>query len=362
MMYNWQQPDWPEFRYTTDTVEGDLLQFSDHAGRVSGMLHGLPKDYQTEALVEFMISEAIKSSAIEGEVLNRSDVKSSVRHRLGLEPSPQGADASSRGAAELMVSVRDSWEAPLNEATLLGWHRTLMQGSKGVKVGAWRTHAAPMQVLSGAIGKEKLHFEAPPSAEVPKEMDRFFTWFNASRANVSAAPIRAALTHLYFESIHPFEDGNGRMGRAVAEKALSQGLGRPATLSLSRTIEANRSAYYDALEQAQRSNEVTAWINYFVPTVLQAQREAAEMVQFTLDQAKLFDRLKGRLSDRQLKVLRRMLADGPNGFEGGINARKYKSLTNVSKATATRDLQQLVAMGALRPVGAGRSARYEVNI
>ncbi|MDB4474418.1 Fic family protein [Opitutaceae bacterium] len=363
MTFNWQQPDWPNFRYDLVDVEADLLRFAENAGRVGGMLRVLPEESQTDTLVEFMIAEAMKSSAIEGEALSRPDVKSSVRHRLGLDDTPPiHLDRASAGAAELMVMVRQEWNSPLTAAGLKGWHRALMAGSDRVLVGAWRTQVEPMQVVSGAVGKERLHFEAPPSAQVPSEMEQFVKWFNASRAELVAGPVRAALAHLYFESIHPFEDGNGRLGRAVSEKALSQSLGRPANISLSRTIEANRRDYYDALERAQRSNEVTAWLNYFVPTVVAAQADAVRVVEFVLAQAKLFDRLRDQLNPRQSKALRRMLVDGPDEFEGGMNARKYGSLNHVSKATATRDLQRLVTLGALRPIGAGRSARYEVNL
>ncbi|GAB5558828.1 MAG: Fic family protein [Synoicihabitans sp.] len=363
MTYNWQQPDWPDFRYDLGAVEAELLHFSEHAGRVGGLLHGLTEVDQNDAFVELMIAEAMKSSAIEGEALSRPDVKSSIRFRLGLDASaPASVDEPSAGAAELMVQVRNEWDQPLDREMMFNWHRALMRGNPRVKVGGWRTHEEPMQVISGAVGKEKLHFEAPPSAQVPDQMAAFVHWFNQSANQLPAAPVRAALAHLYFESIHPFEDGNGRLGRAVAEKALSQGLGRPATISLSRTIEANRTRYYDALEHAQRSNEVTNWINYFVPVVVAAQRDAVDLVKFILDQAKLFDRLREQLSERQTKVLRRMLADGPGGFKGGMNARKYVSLTKTSKATATRDLQRLAKLGALVPVGAGRSSRYEVNL
>ncbi|WP_221033082.1 Fic family protein [Actomonas aquatica] len=363
MSFNWQQPDWPNFRYDLTAVEADLLRCADQAGQVTGLLKGLDAHDRTDALVQLMVAEAVKTSAIEGEYLSRPDVMSSVRHRLGLAdaPPPQ-TDRASAGAGEMMVAVRESWDAPLTEETLFAWHRTLMQGDRRVLAGAWRTHAEPMQVVSGAVGKAKLHFEAPPSAQVPAEMARFIAWFNDSRHSLGAAPVRAAVAHLYFESIHPFEDGNGRIGRALAEKALSQGLGRPATLSLSRTIEAHRSRYYDALETAQRSNEITPWLHYFVATVLAAQHDAEALVMFVLNQARFFDRHRDHLNARQLRTVRRMLDAGPGGFEGGMNARKYVSLNRVSKATATRDLQHLVELGAFVPVGAGRSARYELGL
>jgi Fic family protein len=215
-------------------------------------------------------------------------------------------------------------------------------------------------------GKQRIHFEAPPSDRVPQEMERFITWFNQTGPGgikeIKKAPVRSAIAHLYFEAIHPFEDGNGRIGRAIAEKALSQGIGRPALLSLSKAIEANRKEYYDALEMAQQSNEITKWINYFVKTILAAQTEAEEQIDFTLKKAKFFDRYKDQLNDRQLKVIRRMLEEGPEGFTGGMNATKYGSVTKTSKATATRDLQDLLEKGIINVVGGGRSTRYQINI
>ena len=173
--------------------------------------------------------------------------------------------------------------------------------------------------------------------------------------------MRASIRHYQFESIHPFEDGNGRIGRAIAEKALSQSMGRPVLFSLSKSIEANKSAYYNALKNAQRSNEITEWINYFVKTVLDAQIDAEQEIEFTLKKSKFYDHHKDTLNERQQKVVRRILEEGYQGFEGGMNARKYISLTSASKATATRDLQDLVQKGIFRPIGGGRSTRYEIK-
>lgn len=363
MTFNWQQSDWPHFRYDLAGVDADLLDFAGQVGQVTGLLKALPAPDRDEALVQLMITEAMKTSEIEGQYLSRPDVMSSVRHHLGLAPPPRTApDRASAGAAELMVAVRETWDASLDDATLFAWHQKLMPSDSRVLRGAWRTHAEPMQVISGAIGKERLHFEAPPSAQVPVEMARFIDWFNGSRGTIAGPPVRAAITHLYFESIHPFEDGNGRIGRALAEKALSQELGRPAMLSLSRTIEARRRDYYEALERAQRSNEITPWVQYFVATVLAAQRDAETLVTFVLNQARFFDRHRDLLNERQTRTIRRMLEAGPDGFTGGMNARKYVSLHQVSKATATRDLQALAEIGAFRPIGAGRNARYELNL
>lgn len=272
-------------------------------------------------------------------------------------------DLASKGAAELMVDAREGWKDALSEEVLFRWHRLLLQGARGISLGTWRTQVEPTRVISGTIGKTKVHFEAPPSAELPERMEQFERWFNAESQKIKQAPIRSALVHLYFESLHPFEDGNGLIGRALSEKALSQGLGRPVLLSLSQVvIESKKNAYYDAFEQAQRSNEVTSWIRYFVGVVAEAQANAEEQIDFVLRKTKFFDTYKDVLSERQLKVVRRMLEEGPGGFEGGMNARKYGSLTGVSKATATRDLQTLVEQGAFVAVGGGRSTRYEVAL
>lgn len=265
-----------------------------------------------------------------------------------------------------MVAVRNSFAAPLTTETLFSWHRMLMTRVTRITAGAWRSHEEPMLVVSGAIGKEKIHFEAPPSARVPAEMEKFIAWFNdtapGTKNEIKKAPVRAAIAHLYFESIHPFEDGNGRIGRAIAEKALSQTIGRPVLLSLSQTIEADKKSYYLALESAQRSNEVTDWMKYFVKTTLQAQLEAKRIIDLCLKKTKFFDLFKNKLNGRQLKVINKMLEAEPNGFEGGMTAKKYISITKASKATATRDLQLLAELGVFIPQGGGRSTHYSLNI
>ena len=366
--YNWQQPDWPRFRYDLQGVEDLLLRFAEKAGRVSGIMEALPANTQQDVIVETMLAEALKTSEIEGEFPNKKAVLSSIRKNLGLHTDPKYVkDKSAAGLAELMIDVRKTFNHPLTEEKLFEWHRMLMRQHTRIKAGKWRTHKDPMQVISGAIGKEKVHFEAPPSKRVPEEMSAFIQWFNdtapGGRHELKKSPVRAALAHLYFESIHPFEDGNGRIGRAVAEKALSQTLERPVLLSLSRAIEANKERYYQSLEQAQLSNEVTTWVAYFVATTLDAQEDAEAQVDFTLRKARFFDRFQTQLNERPKKVINRMFEAGPNGFEGGMNARKYISITGTSKATATRDLQQLLEIGAfiLEGNAGGRSTGYKVN-
>ena len=363
MRYNWQQKDWPNFQYKTDTIEDNLFDFAQRTGRISGVLDGFSESEQSEAMINLMVSEAIKTSEIEGEYLSRMDVMSSIRRNLGLSPElPVSKDKRVEGITELMLAIRKHFKVQLTEKIIFDWHRMLMKGSKGVQVGQLRSHEEPMQIVSGTIGREVVHFEAPPSSRIPSEMNRFVAWFNKSQQLIKKPIIRSAIAHLYFETIHPFEDGNGRIGRAVAEKALSQSIGRPVLFSLSKTIVSNKNKYYDALKSAQRSNEITEWINYFVQTVSDAQIDAEQEIEFTLKKTKFFDNHKDALNERQQKVVRRMLEEGHRGFEGGMNARKYVSIATTSKATATRDLQDLVQKGIFKPIGGGRSTRYEINI
>lgn len=361
MRYNWQQKDWPNFRYDTEGIEGALFDFATRAGRISGMLEGLTKTEQTEAVINLMVAEAIKTSEIEGEYLSRNDVMSSIKRNLGIHPNlPPTRDLRAQGIAELMLAIRNNFSTPLSEKMLFSWHAMLFKGSTHLTIGAWRTHSEPMQIVSGALGREVVHFEAPPSRQVPDEMNRFITWYNASEMELTKPVIRAAIAHLYFESIHPFEDGNGRIGRAIAEKALSQNLERPILLSLSRSIESNKKVYYEQLQRAQRSNDITDWIAYFAQTIQEAQIEAEHEITFTLKKARFFDTHKGKFNPRQEKAIKRMLEEGPQGFEGGMNARKYVSITGASSATATRDLHDLVKKGIFKAVGGGRSSRYEL--
>jgi len=364
--FNWQQKEWPDFKFDISNVEKILYAFYERVGSVSGMLKALPDDLQMETLIEIMVAEAIKTSEIEGEFLSRKDVVSSIKKNLGLVTLDENKDARAAGISLLMINVRNTFSDPMSESTLFDWHTMLMSGAKDVEIGKWRTHKEPMQVISGALGKQKVHFEAPPSDIVPKEMTNFIKWFNdtapGSKKEIRHAPIRVAISHLYFESIHPFEDGNGRIGRAIAEKALSQGIGRPIMLSLSKIIESNKKKYYAELEKAQPSMEIDSWVNYFIETIIEAQADSENLIDFTLKKVKFFDRFRDLLNERQLKVIKRVLDEGPEGFIGGLNAGKYGSIGKVSKATATRDLQYLLDIKAIIVSGGGRSTSYYVSI
>jgi Fic family protein len=366
-MYNWQFPSWPNFSYNTNSLHALSLKFAQELGEVSGLLYGRSKALQDETLMQFMLTEAIKTSEIEGEFISREDIMSSLRNNLGLNQILVSVkDKRATNITALMLEVRKSFDQPLTLQMLQHWHRTLMAHALHVNPGAWRTGTAAMQIISGAYGAEVVHFEAPPSAEVPNEMVAFVQWFNTNnfpvKGEAAEAILKAAVAHLYFGSIHPFEDGNGRIGRAIAELALSQSIGYPLMLSLSKIIERDKNRYYEALKEAQRSMEISAWIEYFASVILEAQRDARNTVHFTLMKAKFFDSYKNDLNERQLKAINKMLEKGTEGFEGGMTAKKYISITKTSKATATRDLLALQSLGVLVQEGAGRSVRYHLNL
>jgi Fic family protein len=370
MQYNWQQSDWPDFRYDLSEIQDALVALGARMGSVSGSFKALGDADREQVQLNLMVAEALKTSEIEGEYFSRADIMSSVRNNLGLNevPEPVGNKAA-QGVADLTVTVRTTFEVPLSEQVLLDWHKMLLGTSdslRKINVGAWRTHAEPMQIISGNPYRPTIHFEAPPSTLVPAEVKRFVQWFNDTgpgRAHaISFAPVRSALTHLYFESIHPFEDGNGRIGRALAEKALAQSLGFAPVLSLSSAIEANKNAYYSALQMAQSSNIVTPWISWFVDIVVEAQREAEAEIDFTIDKARFFDRHGAALNERQRKVVRRMLREGRTGFEGGMSTKKYCIIADTSRATAARDLEHLTNIGAFHRYGGGRSTRYDLAL
>lgn len=368
MSYNWQQKGWPEFQFTPRLIDDIQLKFLLKSGKSNGQYAGIPAEKKDQLLVDILLSEAIKTSEIEGEFLSRVDVMSSLKKNLGIhEKQPRLVkDHRAKGIANLMVAVRQSWKEALSDSMLFSWHEMLIEGNRYIQSGKWRSGAEPMQVVSGTIGKEIVHFEAPPSNQIPKEMDRFIAWFNATAPN-GATPIfnpilRSALVHLYFESVHPFEDGNGRIGRALAEKALRQGVEQPILISLSQVIEEDRNLYYEQLKQAQRTLQVDRWLLYFAEVVLKAQEKVEELIEFSLLKTRFFDTYSQELNERELKALNCMLEEGPGGFEGGMNAKKYMSMTGASKATATRDLQHLRDLGIFIPEGGGRSVRYQINL
>jgi Fic family protein len=366
MTWNWEHPDWPDFTHDPAALEPLERQFLLQSGEFIGAYRHIGPDDQQTLKLELISEEAVKTSAIEGEVLNRDSVQSSLRQQLGLGPELPGVKPAERGISQLMADLYGGFAAPLDEATLLGWHRMLMSGNTAIQIiGGYRTHAEPMQIVSGPDYKHKVHFEAPPSARVPGEMKQFVDWFNATAPGAKdALPAlsRAGLAHLYFESIHPFEDGNGRIGRAIAEKALAQTLGQPTLIALAYTIERRRKDYYAALEANNRDLEIAEWMDYFARTVLEAQKNTIRHVDFYVSKTRFYDRFRDQLNERQSKVVTRMFREGIDGFKGGLSADNYLSITGTSRATATRDLQDLVEMRALIKTGELRHTRYTLNL
>jgi Fic family protein len=250
----------------------------------------------------------------------------------------------------------------LTDEKLFEWHRMCMRGRLDLSViGAYRRHAEPMRVVSGPVHDPVVHFEAPPSRVVLREMGKFIRWFNRPIEPL-AGLARAGTAHLYFESIHPFEDGNGRIGRAIAEMALSQAMGQPTLIAISAVLEKRRKCYYEALQQASRSNEIGDWLEYFGSMVLEAQRLSLKRVEFLVQKTKFFNRFRDLLNPRQGKVVLRVFREGIDGFVGGLSSRNYVSITQCSPATATRDLAGLVQMGAMTRSGELKHARYFLNL
>jgi Fic family protein len=366
MTWNWQQPDWPEFTWQERRLAAAEQRFLLGGGVLVGMVKHLGDEDRDQLTIEAMSTEAVTTSEIEGEVLDRASVQSSIRRQLGLATDNRRVHPSEQGIAEMMVDLYRSFSGPLSDEMLFRWHSMLFSGRRDLKdVGRYRTGEEPMQVVSGALHAPKVHFEAPPSPRLPTEMARFMTWFEQTGSGAKEplpALTRAGIAHLYFESIHPFEDGNGRIGRAIAEKSLAQSLGQPTITALAATILARRKSYYSALEVANKHNEVTDWLAWFAGIAIEAQDNTTALVEFLIDKVKLLERLKGQLNTRQEKALLRMFREGPQGFKGGLSAGNYSTITRASPATATRDLAGLVEKGALIRTGERKHARYELGV
>lgn len=364
--WNWQQADWPDFRYDRTKLDALESEFLRQSGVFSGSIRHITEGDKEQITVELISEEALNTSEIEGEILNRDSLQSSIRRNFGLTTDNRKIPPAEQGIAQMMVELYREFDAPMRDALLFRWHESLMKGRRDLAdIGSYRTGFNPMQVVSGPLHNPKVHFEAPPSSAMPAEMKRFMQWFTAtSPKGKTPLPIltRAGIAHLYFVTIHPFEDGNGRIGRAIAEKAISQGLGHAALVALSLTINRGRKTYYDMLERSNKGNEITTWLVYFAQTVLDAQAHSQELVEFLIAKTKFYDRLREQLNERQDKVIARIIREGPSGFKGGLSAENYIRLTGTSRATATRDLQDLVEKKALVRTGALKSTRYHLSI
>ncbi len=362
MKWNWQRKDWRNFRYSKETLAGLENRFLRESGTLFGAFKHLDKPEQQSIKVDLISEEALKTSAIEGEYLDRESLQSSIRKHLGLQTRPKSVPAAERGIAEMMIHLYQNFSTALNDDTLHKWNQLLLSGRIGITdIGRYRTGREPMLIVSGPVHHPEVHFEAPPAASVREEMRLFFEWFNASK-EVLPALARAGMAHSWFVSIHPYEDGNGRIGRAISEKAMAQQLGQPTLIALSRQIESNKMAYYAALASINHTNDLTDWLLYFADTVLKAQALTSELVEFAIRKARFFDQWKSTLNPRQEKVISRMFKEGPAGFKGGLSAENYLSITKTSRATATRDLTNLVDKGIFKKTGSLKHTRYFLNL
>lgn len=366
MKWNWQYKDWPEFTYDSEELSEYESQFMQKSGIILGSLKHITEEDKDTLKVNLISDEAFKTSEIEGEILNRDSLQSSIRKQFGLQADHRKIPPAEQGIAEMMVDLYKNFQTELHHNLLFNWHKMIMNGRRDIQlIGAYRTHPEPMQIVSGSIDRPTVHYEALPSDDVPREMEKFIKWFNQTQPGQSKdlpGLIRAGIAHLYFESIHPFEDGNGRIGRGVSEKALSQSLGRPTLIAISATIESDKKTYYEGLHLASKSLHITNWLHYFCRMVLEAQDRTQSMIDFLIEKGKFYQTYTNQLNDRQAKVVDRVFREGILGFKGGLSANNYLRITGTTRATATRDLQNLVEMGAFTKTGERKYTRYFLNI
>ena len=360
----WQQSDWPKFAFDMKAVAPVLSQARNTQSRILGKAQALGLANLGTALAEIWVEEASATARIEGEKLDLTAIRSSVAFRLGMA-SVGTASRLVEGLIDLMDDATRHWREPLTAERLCGWQAALFPtgfaGVKKVKSGALRTHATPMQIVSGPIGHEKVHFEAPPSRRLPRELGEFLDWFQSSRDSPVDGLLRAGTAHLWFETLHPFEDGNGRVGRAVIDLALAQDAKLDQRLySVSRRLAENRNDYYAELAAASRGSlDITRWLTWFVGQFDEACRASEGVIDLSLAKARFWlEHGQAPLNERQRKAVNKILDAGPGGFEGGMSTEKYGHLVRVSRATAYRDLEELVRHGLLTQAGVGRGTRY----
>ena len=369
MEWIWQQSDWPGFYYDKSAFKDRELEFRMRSERLTGSFDALPAASEEDAVIGLMLSEAIKTSAIEGEDLDRESVRSSLFSLIRSDTLPDNSDQKAAGAASLLVDVRKSWHASLTHELLGKWQSMAVPEQRYTPVlrGAYRNDPSPMRIVSGPYGRERIHYEAPPATQVPDEMSKFLEWYNRTSLSnddkILSGIARAGIAHLWFEVIHPFDDGNGRVGRAIADHALSQFLGYPTTACLATAIEADKKSYYLQLEKASHGSlDVNTWLDYFADQVIKAQEIAREEVDFVLAKTRFYEAYGDQLNDRQGRMVSRVFAEGRKGFEGGITTRKYEAVTKCPNRTASRDLSDLVAKGIIIPLpGGGRTTRYKLT-
>lgn len=365
-LYIWQDPAWPEWRYDLAQLAEPLVRVSRAQGLLMGRLADVGLGLRNEAILAAVTDDVLKTSEIEGEHLNVASVRSSIARRLGVDiGSLAPVDRHVEGVVEMVLDATTNCARALTTERLFGWHAALFptgySGMSAITVGQWRDDAAgPMQVVSGAIGRQKVHFEAPAAKQLPAEMTRFLGWVNMPQPDEFAL-VRAGLGHLWFVTLHPFDDGNGRIARAIGDLLLARADASPQRFySLSAQIQRERRAYYDILERTQKGGlDVTEWLRWFLAMLEEALDRAHHTLDAVLAKARFWQRAAGMaLNARQVRVLNRLL----DGFEGKLNNQKWSALAKCSADTALRDLSELVQLDLLARTGAGRGTSYELKL
>lgn len=364
----WQTAEWPEFQWDAAVIAPVLSRVRLAQGRLLGRASAIGFDLQLPERVRVMTDEAVRTAAIEGGALEADSVRSSVARRLGLDATMKAIPREIDGLVEVLVDATTGFDRPLTLERILGWHAAIFptgwSGMHRVSAGAFRGPGMPMQVVSGPVGHESVHYVAPPGEAVDAEMSRFLEWFNAAGSSVDGL-ILAAIAHLRFVTIHPFEDGNGRIARVITEMALARDQGGPERwFSMSAAVMADRDGYYQALRAASTGTaDITGWILWFLDSMGTAVASAMVQIDAAVRKGLFWQKHAGAIrNDRQLKILNRMLDAWPEVFEGGMTTRKAAHLTKSSPATAQRDLADLVAAGILEPGPArGRATSYRLR-
>lgn len=363
--YVWQADLWPKWRYDLASLAGPLAEVSRAQGVLMGRLADIGLALREQASLAALTEDVVKTSEIEGERLNVASVRSSIARRLGVDIGALApVDRHVEGVVEMVLDATANWDAPVSRERLFGWHAALFptghSGIHPIKVGGWRDDAGgPMQVVSGPVGRQRVHFEAPPADRLEAETSRFLDWVNGATGEPPL--IKAGLAHLWFVTLHPFDDGNGRIGRAIGDLLLARADGsRQRFYSLSAQIQRERKAYYDILERTQKGMlDVTAWLAWFLDTLHRAVDHAQHTLDAVLAKARFWQRLAGTpMNERQVRLLNRLL----DGFEGRLTTSKWAAIAKCSPDTALRDINELVARGVLRKAEAGgRSTHYELS-
>lgn len=367
----WQSTGWPPVKVDIQSLSVTLGHTRSELGKLIGKIEAVGQTDMALSARDIWTQDALATAAIEGEALNLEAVRSSVAKRLGVASEFKSTvPRDVEGLLDVMEDATTNWDTDLTEERLFAWHHELFPPARlslrRIKPGRYRIEAEPMQIVSGPLTREKVHYEAPPSEFVSSNMRTFLAWFNETRNNDDIdGLVRAAVAHLWFESIHPFEDGNGRLGRAILDMAIAQDLRSNFRLhGLSIELRDQQQQYYNALNRVQRCEaNVTSWTIWLLDTLRLACQTSSKIVDQALDRARFWSRHRDvDLNERQRKVLNKMLDAGPGRFEGGMTPKKLQSIGSVAGATATRDLLELVDKGLLVRRGAGRSTRYELAI